>query len=116
MRNIEALIIEGFDAYQERAAQTAIYPKESALSYLALGLAGEAGEVSNKIKKLIRGDTISEEEFREFLIGETGDVLWYLALLCEENGISLGDVAVSNNRKLLDRAARGSLRGSGDNR
>jgi NTP pyrophosphatase (non-canonical NTP hydrolase) len=40
--------------YQQKACETAIFPKETALAYLTLGLAGEAGEIANKAKKLIR--------------------------------------------------------------
>ena len=41
--------------YQKQSVTTAVYPKEHALPYLALGLAGEAAEVANKVKKILRG-------------------------------------------------------------
>lgn len=103
-----------FNDYQEKAYATAIYPDSANVIYPALGLAGEAGEVANKVKKLVRGDTISLN--RDEMIGELGDVLWYLAVLAEDLGISLNVVAERNLKKLADRKARGVLQGSGDNR
>ena len=64
--------------YQIRAAETAIFPKEKALEYITLGLTGEAGEIANKVKKLIR-DGADIEGYNDKLnqIGaELGDVLW----------------------------------------
>lgn len=105
--------------YQGRAALTALYPDSGtgsvfALSYVALGLAGEAGEISNKVKKLLRdGDT---PELREAIAAELGDVLWYLARAAEEIGLPLGVVADRNLTKLASRAERGAITGSGDQR
>ena len=101
-----------FEQYQKRALKTAIYPKELGLYYTALGLSGEAGEVSEKIKKLIRDGTLD----RESLIKELGDVLWYLSALSNELGISLQQVAEKNLQKLALRSAKGSLNGEGDDR
>lgn len=102
-----------FDNYQYLAKQTAIFPADQANAYLGLGLASEAGEVAGKLKKVIRdGKEIDENTLR----GELGDVLWYLALLCEFNGLTLAEVADSNIGKLYSRKARGKLGGSGDNR
>ena len=97
--------------YQKQAAETAIYPKNKALEYLALGLVGEAGEVANKIKKVIRDGT-SPNNVRD----ELGDVLWYLAMLSTELGYSLDTVADKNLWKLANRKERNVLGGSGDNR
>lgn len=84
-----------------------------------LGLAGETGEVIEKIKKNIRDKDsffdLSSEDFDE-LKKELGDVLWYLSAIAFYNGIRLGDVAVNNLSKLEDRKARGKIHGSGDNR
>lgn len=103
-----------FDDYQTWSNSTAIYPKDRALEYTALGLASEAGEVAGKIKKLIRdGDTY---EGREAAIGELGDVLWYLARVSEELGVNLSEIALSNQAKLNSRKSRGVIGGSGDNR
>lgn len=87
------------------------------LTYYALGLTGEAGEVADKLKKTIRDDggTMTDAK-REGLVLELGDVLWYVAALARHLGVSLDVVAEMNLAKLKDRAARGVLGGSGDGR
>jgi NTP pyrophosphatase (non-canonical NTP hydrolase) len=102
-----------FDEYQEQTRTTAIYPDEGAVSYIALGLNGEAGELAEKIKKYIRED---DEQYLDEAESELGDVLWYLARLADELGVSLGDVAEDNLAKLHDRQQRDVLTGQGDNR
>jgi len=100
------------DFYEERASLTAIYPKEKALEYLALGLTSEAGEVAGKVKKLIRdgkGD-------KKAIASEIGDVLWYCAMLAKETEVPLNDIMKDNLKKLYIRKERGTLQGSGDNR
>ena len=101
--------------YQKLAIGSAIYPKEDGLYYTTLGLVGEAGEVANKVKKLIRdgGDTPDK---RKEIGKELGDVCWYLAVLAEELGSNLGKIMEDNLSKLEDRKARGVIGGSGDNR
>ena len=100
--------------YQHKACSTAIFPKETALAYLTLGLAGEAGEIANKAKKLIRdGDNPAK---RAEITKELGDVCWYIAVLAQELGVNLGRVMEDNLEKLADRKSRGMLQGSGDNR
>jgi NTP pyrophosphatase (non-canonical NTP hydrolase) len=105
-----------FDDYQVAAHSTAEYPAEKALEYLALGLAGEAGEVANKIKKILRGDYLFTDEFAEVLEKELGDCLWYLAELCTATDMRLQAVAAHNVLKLKDRKKRGKIKGSGDER
>ena len=104
-----------FNQYQALARSTAIYPEQQRVVYPALGLAGESGEVAEKIKKMLRDD-IPEETVRESLIKELGDVLWYVANLAHDLSITLDEVAHANVSKLLDRSERGVLQGSGDNR
>ena len=107
-----------FDLYQDKSEETAVYPnKGDNLYYPALGLAGEAGEVCEKIKKIMRDQngSLTEENVVE-ISKELGDVLWYVASLATELNISLAAVAEDNMSKLKDRQERGVLGGSGDNR
>lgn len=112
--------MDGFDfaEYQRLAARTG-GPVEvnHPIVYPTLGLTNEAGEVAGKVKKIFRdrGGAVSDED-RTALTLELGDVLWYLAELCTQLGISLEDVAAANIRKLEDRTARGKLSGEGDHR
>jgi len=87
-----------------------------AVAYDGLGL-GEAGEVQGKIKKIIRDDggNITPEHI-EAIAFEIGDIMWYMASLCDNLGISLEDVANKNINKLKSRRDRNTLHGSGDNR
>jgi NTP pyrophosphatase (non-canonical NTP hydrolase) len=107
-----------FSDYQNQTKKTAIYPHQGEnLAYPALGLNGEAGEVAEKIKKIIRDDNgILSESARQDLILELGDVLWYLAAISCELNIDLDVVAQKNLEKLRSRKARGTLTGSGDHR
>jgi len=99
--------------YQDKAKVTAIFPKEKALEYLALGLSSESGEVAGKIKKIIR----DKGKLNPTDLGaEIGDVLWYCALLAEELNLNLGKIMENNIEKLHSRKTRGVLGGSGDNR
>lgn len=107
-----------FSTYQVLSRKTAIYPNSgNNYIYPALGLGGESGEVLEKVKKLIR-DKNSQvtDEFRQVISKELGDVLWYVAQLCTEFRLDMGEVAKSNIDKLLDRMNRDVLKGSGDNR
>ena len=107
-----------FNDYQQATSQTAKYPPSQALEYLSLGIASEAGEVAGKMKKWIRdGDSkMTREEWVQAMSSEIGDVLWYVARLADELGLSLSEIAEENMAKLLDRNARGVIGGSGDNR
>ena len=104
-----------FNSYQRIAKTTAIYPATHKILYPALGLAGEAGEVANKVKKLVRDGTSSlPKEWKEQIGSEIGDVLWYCAVLADDLGISLGKIASENETKLQGRKKRGMISGSGD--
>lgn len=98
--------------YQNAAAETAIYPQEYEIIYPALGLAGEAGEVANKVKKLIRDGNTDLHSIAD----ELGDVLWYIAALARDLGVDLDTLAKENIKKLHSRKQRGVLGGSGDKR
>ena len=104
--------------YQRRSRATAVYPEAgSNLTYPALGLCGEAGEVAEKVKKAIRDDGGElTPERRAALAAELGDVLWYVAQLASEAGLELDALARENLDKLLSRRERGVLQGSGDSR
>ena len=107
-----------FESYQQKSRRTAGYPPIGhPVIYPTLGLVNESGEVAGKVKKIFRdkGGKISEET-REALKAELGDVLWYLAQVCTELGLSLDEVAEANISKLYDRLERGVIRGDGDNR
>jgi NTP pyrophosphatase (non-canonical NTP hydrolase) len=106
-----------FSEYQRASRRTAQYPRDAWLSYPALGLAGEAGEVAEHAKKAIRDDggEVTDER-RAALAKELGDVLWYTAQLASELGLELDAIAHENLDKLLSRQRRGVLSGSGDER
>ena len=103
--------------YQDKAKETAKYPTEMGITYTTLGLTGEAGEVADKVKKIIRdnGGVLTQEKKLE-IAKEVGDVLWYVAMLSAELGYTLNEIAWMNYNKLHSRAERGKIGGSGDNR
>jgi NTP pyrophosphatase (non-canonical NTP hydrolase) len=107
-----------FREYQLKAKETAVYPdKGLGFIYTALGLSGEAGEVVEKIKKIWRDkDKRVNDDDRQEITKEIGDVLWYLSQLAEELGINFDEVAQLNLEKTQSRLQRGVLHGSGDNR
>jgi len=107
-----------FNDYQEKSRKTAIYPnRDNNFVYPTLGLAGESGEVAEKVKKIIRDNNgeVTEEK-KEEIKKELGDVLWYLSQIASELRLDLEDVAFSNIVKLYSRLDRDKLQGSGDNR
>lgn len=106
--------------YQQSSRSTAVYKGKGTFGgvvYNSLKLAGEAGEIADKIgKKFGKGDeTVSESELAD-LNKELGDVFWHLCNLATDLGLSMGDVARANEQKLTDRQERGVLVGHGDNR
>jgi NTP pyrophosphatase (non-canonical NTP hydrolase) len=109
--------ISDLDMYQKVALTTAIYPREQAIIYPTLGLTGEAGEVANKVKKIIRdGSDSKDEKLVSEIKAEIGDCLWYIAVLASDFGIKLSDIASANLEKLEKRKEKGTIHGSGDNR
>lgn len=103
--------------YQFKALETATYPREHHIIYPTLGLTGEAGEVADKVKKVIRDNNeVFTEEKKLEIIKELGDVLWYIATLSYELGYTLEQVGEINNNKLESRKERGMISGNGDNR
>jgi NTP pyrophosphatase (non-canonical NTP hydrolase) len=107
------------DEYQKKAQGTVIYPPLGGQGwvYPALGLAGEAGEVADKLKKVVRDHNgVITDEIRQLVKGELGDVLWYVSQLARELDFSLEEIAEHNIQKLADRQSRDKLKGQGDNR
>jgi len=107
-----------FKKYADIAITTAMYKDiGKTLVYPALGLTGEAGEVAEKVKKLIRDNNgIITDEFREDMKRELGDVLWYINALAHELRLELDEIASVNLEKLLSRKKRCKIQGSGDDR
>lgn len=110
-----------FNEYAERAVETAVYPGQGGsaegITYVALGLTGEAGEVAEKVKKMLRDDGgILTAGRKDAIAKELGDVLWYWTMMCVECGLDPELVAEGNLEKLAERAKRGTLGGSGDDR
>lgn len=110
--------ITTLNEYQTAALSTAYgIPSDIDVLYSALGMCGEAGEVADKVKKVIRDDNrqFSDEKRRE-IAKEIGDVLWYCGVLSHYLGYSLDEIAQMNIDKLKSRIERGKLGGNGDNR
>lgn len=87
-------------------------PNRESICIMGLGLAGEAGEVIEHVKKFIRDGNLNHEELKK----ELGDALFYWARICREFGFIPSDVVRTNVEKLESRRLRGTLRGDGDNR
>lgn len=106
------------NSYQTSALKTAVYPDQGAnFAYPALGLVGEAGEVADKLKKVIRdNDGILTDAVRDAVAKEIGDVLWYVSVLAYEMDYDLNTIAQMNLDKLASRQERNVLTGSGDDR
>lgn len=104
-----------FKKYQSNSGKTAIYPPEYRIIYPALGLAGEAGEVANKVKKVFRdGIKNMPIDWKEGIASEIGDVLWYCSALASDLGYDLDEIANDNLRKLSGRIKSDKIKGSGD--
>ncbi len=97
-----------FEEYQTEASRTALYPRRmSNLEYPTLGLAGEAGEVANIVKKIQRdNEGVITDEIRGKLRDELGDVLWYISACADELGLTLDEIAAFNVNKLAKRHGR----------
>ena len=104
------------DEYQQKALTTAA-DKNNELYHRVLGLVGEAGEVADKIKKLVRDHNGDLDKLnKEDVAIEIGDTLWYIATLSDHLGFTLEEIAQMNVKKLADRKKRGVIGGAGDNR
>lgn len=114
-----------FDDYQKKARSTAVYPDERRIDYPMAMIVGEAGELVGKYGKVLRGDygekapaaiIEAHPELHDLFVKEIGDILWGLAVLSGELGVSFDEVAQRNLEKLQDRKTRGVIKGSGDAR
>lgn len=105
--------ITNFNDYGGFVRTMKAYPEKHAIVYPALGLVGEAGEISEKVKKWLRGDKPLD---KEAILKELGDPLWYIASLADDLGFTLQDVVDANVEKLSSRKERGVLKGEGDDR
>ena len=108
-----------FNEYEEEAMNTAVYDGE--VIYPTLGWVSEAGEVADKIKKMLRDEDVDlgfemSEEQRKAVALEVSDCLWYITALASDLGYSLEDIANMNIEKLRDRMDRNAIHGSGDER
>lgn len=108
-----------FDEYQKLALRTNLQKADPTLELMQqlLGLADESGEVLAIFKKWIRDNNADPAALDKKNVGkELGDILWYIAVVADDLGLSLDDIAAGNIAKLADRQQRGKLGGSGDNR
>ena len=108
-----------FDDYQQQALTTA-HPNAKELmgqTISVMGIAGEAGEVLEKWKKILvyKDGVVSEDDIKN-IKEELGDVLWYVAVLADSLGVTFEEVARLNIEKLRDRQKRNVIKGAGDNR
>lgn len=101
-------------AYQKKAARTLIDAPgfdipdaEMMLVWNAIGLAGEAGEVAELVKKGVFHQHGIDGEFRQRMVKELGDVMWYAAAICTELDMDLDVIMEVNIRKLEERYPSG---------
>ena len=114
--------MKDFNTYQRFTCSTRIYPSSQGIVYNLFGIAGEAGEIFEKVKKLIRDKKkkitkkgLSKKDKLE-IIKELGDLIWYISTLSDELGYTLEEVISINVKKLTSRKRRNKLKGCGDNR
>lgn len=104
-----------FTEYQEEAVKTALYPMP--IIYPTLAVNGEAGEIAEKVKKVLRdNEGTFTKEAKIAIAKEIGDVLWYLANLANDLDISLEEIALLNIKKINTRKNKNLIHGNGDNR
>ena len=103
--------------FRDRIFSSFTSPNPVQVIYPVLELVGDSGEVAEKVKKILRDNQgIIEEEKRQEIKKELGDVLWYVAQIATELNLSLDEIADFNLEKLASRKKRNKLHGSGDNR
>lgn len=107
-----------FKKYQEKSVETVVdLGERDNLLQFTMGLAGEVGEVTEKVKKAHRDKELQfDDDDKKYLEKELGDVLWYVSQLATALDLSLNEIAEKNTEKLQSRKSRGVLQGSGDER
>lgn len=123
MNNIPRIDVTGFDEYQEVSAETDLgniggrKNLNPEWMYYVLGIGGETGELLEKIKKLFRdSDGYPRMDQKKDILKEMGDIMWYMARLCDQLGMPFSHVPKMNIKKLFSRMDRNKLQGDGDNR
>lgn len=106
-----------FNEYQQQALKTAIYPQNYKIVYPSIGLSGETGEVSEKIKKVLRDNNgnFSKDKCQE-IAKELGDCLWYISAMANDIGYTLDEIAEMNINKIVIRQQNNQIHGNGDDR
>lgn len=114
-KQLELFPYQAFDDYQNWAMSKAVYATEGVASsfYPILGLVSEVGELAALMKRELRDD---KQYSKESVKKELGDILWYLAAVCREEGLTMSEVVAASIEKLEGREERGTLKGSGDDR
>jgi len=93
------MTIDEYADWAATVAQVTASPSNDKLSYLGLGLAGEAGEVADHIKKLLRDGGLDAERFTE----ELGDLIYYWACLCVASGQKPSALLAKSREKIMHR-------------
>jgi len=113
MTEVRKTDIDSYAAWAESFGFSGVgRPDKESIAIMGLGLAGEAGEVVEHIKKFIRDDNLDQEELKK----ELGDAIYYWCRICKQFGLEPSEVIRANVEKLISRRERGKLRGDGDNR
>ena len=111
-----------FNSYQKECRKTDVGTSaqdclKPGWLYYVLGIAGESGELLEKIKKLFRDKNgVIDDEFKDMIIKEMGDVQWYMARFADQFDIDFNTIAKTNIKKLASRKARNKIHGNGDER
>ena len=114
----EPIKIKDLNEYQSLSRRTwNLVHTDHPIVYPTLGMVNEAGELAGKVKKIFRDkEGVISPEDRDALKYELGDVLWYMAQIATELGLSMNEVAEANITKLFDRLERNKIKGEGDYR
>jgi len=106
------------EQYEEFMQTSKHYPVDKLpITYPALGLNGEAGEVAEKVKKCWRDNKgVFTDEINKAILKELADVLWYIWACADDMGYTLDDVLLTSIQKVKERNETNTVHGSGDDR